>query len=152
MIMNKTIIMLATAVLAMAMTTACSSSDGMSVSKLTNSECLDMTRAADEDIYVPKPTFVLTRSGASISCELTDYQVSCHHGELYVDCQQNGNNLDIHVREQQDGEGMSSTCLCWENLYFTMYDVDGDTFQVTLDGKDLGQVSFKERPSIVMAL
>ena len=152
-VLSVMLTILAMTVLALAMTTACSSSDGMSVSKLTNSECLDMTCAADEDIYVPKPTFVLTRSGASISCELTDYQVNCHHGELYVDCQQDGHNIDIRIRElQYNGDGISTTCLCWQNIYFTMYDVSGDTFHVTLDGKDVGQVSFKESSSVVVEL
>ena len=39
---------------------------------------------------------------------------------------------------------IGSTCLCFINIYFTLYDVEGDAFQLSIDGKDIGDVSFKE--------
>jgi hypothetical protein len=29
------------------------------------------------------------------------------------------------------------------NVYFTLFDVEGDTFLLTLDGQDMGEVSLK---------
>ena len=136
----------------MVLFSSCSTTEsGLSVGEVKNSECVQETRATDE--LLPHPQLKMTRSGSSISCELLDYPVNCHHGDLYVDGRQEGNSLDIRVREKKaDGEAIMTTCLCWINLYFTMYDVEGDTFVLMLDGKDLGEVSFKGRSSVEIDL
>jgi hypothetical protein len=53
--------------------------------------------------------------------------------------------LDVNVREKiLDPNGNRATCLCRVNIYFTLYDVEGDTFQLSLDGRNLGEISFKD--------
>ena len=139
--------------LAMILMAGCSTAEsGVSVGNVHNTECSSSTRSiqagSDEDEVVPeipRLAIILTRQGNSVSGEFTNYSVVCSHGELYVDCQQTGQKLDINVREKKNNQGgLAAQCLCWVNIYFTLYDVEGDTFQLSLDGRELGEISFKE--------
>ncbi len=139
--------------ISMMLLTGCSTSEnGVSVGEVYNSDCsLPLTRSAyadgDERDFSEDYRMVikLTREGNTISGEIVNYIVNCHHGELYVDCQQTGKKLDVNIRERiLDPNGISSTCDCWVNIYFTLYNVEGDTFLLTLDGREMGEISFKE--------
>ena len=131
--------------------TGCSTAEsGVSVGNVHNTECPhSSTRStladSGEGEEIPRLAIKLTRQGNTISGEMVNYKVNCHHGELYVDCQQTGQKLDINVREKKNNQGgLAAQCLCWVNIYFTLYDVEGDTFQLSLDGRELGEISFKE--------
>jgi hypothetical protein len=140
--------------LAMILMAGCSTAEsGVSVGNVHNTECphsstRSIQAGSDEDEVVPeipRLAIKLTRHGNSVSGEFTNYSVVCSHGELYVDCQQTGQKLDINVREKKNNQGgLAAQCLCWVNIYFTLYDVEGDTFQLSLDGRELGEISFKE--------
>jgi len=135
--------------------TGCSTTEnGVSVGNVHNTECpyssTRSTRAvldAGEDVMteIPPLAIKLTRQGEIIVGEFTNYMIPCSHGDLYVDCQQTDRKLDINVREKKNNQGgLAAQCLCWVNIYFTLYDVEGDTFQLSLDGKNMGEISFKE--------
>ncbi len=151
MIMKK--IAFALGFIAMALLTGCSTSEnGVSVGEVYNSDCsrsLNRSAYADDDERdFPedyKMVIKLTREGNIVSGEIINYSVNCAHGELYVDCQQTGKKLDVNVRERiLDSDGIRANCLCWVNVYFTLYNVEGDTFQLTLDGQNMGEISFME--------
>lgn len=126
---------------AMALLTGCSTSQvGVSVGNFSNSECLNNTRTA----YATSTKLKLTRNGNNINGELLGYQANCWHGQLSVDCQQQGCCMDINVREHHGEKDLIANCLCPINIYFTLYDVEGDKFQLKLDGDSLGVVSFEE--------
>jgi hypothetical protein len=134
--------------------TGCSTAEsGVSVGNVHNTECSSSsTRSTQagsdegEDVpEIPRLAIKLTRQGNTISGEFTNYSVLCSHGDLYVDCQQTVQKLDINVREKKNNQGgLAAQCLCWVNIYFTLYDVEGDTFLLTLDGRVLGEISFKD--------
>ena len=133
--------------------TGCSTAErGVSVGNVHNTECSSSsTRSIQagsdegEDVpEIPHLAIKLTRQGNSVSGEFTNYKIPCSHGDLYVDCQQTGKKLDINVRQKNNQGGLAEQCICWVNIYFTLYDVEGDTFQLSLDGRNLGEISFKE--------
>ena len=154
--MKKATIVLA--IMAMVLLTGCSTAENaVSVGDVHNSECSHTwTRSADADEeHSPEqlrridsqPLIVkLIREGKNISGEIRDYRIGCSHGDLYVDCQEDDKKLNINVNEkkQHNMGDIGSTCLCFINIYFTLYDVEGDAFQLSIDGKDIGDVSFKE--------
>ena len=124
------------------MLTACSTSQtGVYVGNFSNSECLNKTRAP----YANTCKLKLTRSGNDISGELLGYNANCMHGKLSVECEQQGSRLSINVRETFDEEGaLIANCVCPINIYFTVYNVEGEQYQVYLDDDCLGVASFKE--------
>ena len=138
----------------LALLTGCSTAEsGVSVGNVHNTECSSSsTRSTQaeaeegEDVpEIPRLAIKLTRQGEIIVGEFTNYMIPCSHGDLYVDCQQTDRKLDINVREKKNNQGgLAAQCLCWVNIYFTLYDVEGDTFQLSLDGRNLGEISFKE--------
>jgi hypothetical protein len=137
--------------LAMILMAGCSTAEsGVSVGNVHNTECSSSsTRSTQADSgegeEIPRLAIKLTRQGNTISGEFTNYSILCSHGDLYVDCQQTGQKLDINVREKKNNQGgLAAQCLCWVNIYFTLYDVEGDTFLLTLDGRVLGEISFKD--------
>jgi hypothetical protein len=143
--------MIVFAFMAMVLLTNCSTTEeGVSVARVYNTECSHALRGAaltdseDGDAgEMPQMEVKLTREGDIISGEIVNYPIGCSHGELYVDCQQTGKRLDVRVREKTDGDGIRTNCICWVNVYFTLFDVEGDTFLLTLDGQDMGEVSLK---------
>lgn len=126
----------------------CSTSQtGVYVGNFSNSECLNKTRAP----YSNTCKLKLTRSGNDIIGELLNYEANCWHGNLSIECQQQGSRLNIYVRETFSEEPATiATCVCPINIYFTIYDVEGEEFQVYLDDDHslnenyLGVASFKE--------
>ena len=130
--------------------TGCSTSkvDGLAVGQVSNTECqqLSRTRADEGNVYAPT-TLILTREGDHIVGELRNYHVNCHHRDLIVSCKQEGPELTIEVKEEEpkgDGDISRSACDCSVNVYFTIYDIEGDLFHVNLGWRDFGNASFKE--------
>ena len=128
--------------------TGCSSSniDGIAVGKVSNSECLNRSRSREaKDASDMKTMLRLTREGNNIVGELINYYITCLHYDIIVDCKQEGSELAITVSEdlpQGDENILSSNCLCPINIYFTIYDIAGDSFHVKVGQDDYGNASF----------
>ena len=139
-----------TAMLLGVLMTGCSTSkiDGIAVGNVSNSECLqkDRTRGEGDETLAPT-TLILTREGDNIVGELRNYRVECLHYDLIVSCKQEGSELAITVSEDMpkgNGDKISVNCLCPVNIYFTIYDIEGDLFHVNVGWRDFGNASFKE--------
>ena len=114
---------------------------GLYVGNFSNTPCLDKTRTA----YVTSTKLKLTRSDNNIIGEIQGYRANCMHGRLSMDCQQQGCKISINVRETYDDpNAIAALCLCPINIYFTIYDVEGEHFQLYYENDSLGVVSFKE--------
>lgn len=129
--------------------TGCSTSkiDGIAVGNVSNSECLQKGRTRGDSDRSWGPRLILTREGDNIVGEIKNYEVNCGHRDLIVTCKQDGSNLTITVKEEEpkeDGDISKTSCLCPVNIYFTIYDIEGDLFHVNLEGNDFGNASFKE--------
>lgn len=124
---------------------ASSNTDGLAVGKVSNTEC-DNLRQTRTDGDMSHSMIKLTREGNNIVCELQDVFVSCHHGDLSVNCRQDGPNLDISVVDSHAGgdDEIATNCACYVNFYFTIYDAEGDDFVVSFLGQKYN-VSFKEK-------
>ena len=123
--------------------TSCSTNnyDGLAVVNVSNSGCNQMTRSEGD---INHSTLKLTRDGNVILGVLNNYNVNCEHGDLIVNCSQEGQDLSIAVNDINSGkDGVSSICICPVTIYFTIQNTEGESFHVTLDKKDLGEVSFK---------
>ena len=136
--------------------TGCSTSkiDGIAVGNVSNTECLlkDRTRGESDGPLAPT-TLILTREGENIVGELRNYRVECHHYDLIVSCKQEGSELAITVSEdlpKGNGDIISGNCLCPVNIYFTIYDIEGDLFHVKVGWRDFGNASFKEGNRVEM--
>ena len=124
------------------MLTACSTSQtGVYVGNFSNSECLNKTRSF---VKAPTTKLKLTRNGNCINGEFLGYLANCMHGELSVDGQQEGNRLSVNVREKSEPGALVATCLCPINIYFTLFDVDGENFDIFVNEKEMGNVTLKE--------
>lgn len=134
---------LITSLVIAAMLTSCSTNnyDGLMVSNVSNTGC-NLTTRSEGDIN--HSTLKLIRDGNIIQGVLSNYTVSCNHGDLIVNCSQEGQNLLIAVSDLNSGkDGVSTNCNCPVNIYFSIENTEGESFHVTLDKKDLGEVSFK---------
>lgn len=149
--MKKSIVVLAFAtVLA-----GCSSGnfDGLYVGDVSNSSCLRV-RSGDAAGVIDNPTLKLTKEGDVITGFLKNFEV-VHCGsdrDVVVECRQDGTSLQIKVREDFIGDGVTTSCLCPVNVYFTLYDTEGDKFHVTLNNMDLGDISFAEHSVVEIDL
>lgn len=126
-----------------AILTGCSTNnyDGLAVVNVSNSGCSQMTRNEGD---INHSTLKLTRDGNVIQGVLNNYMVNCVHGDIIVNCDQEGQDLSIVVSDLNNGrDGIGATCLCPVNIYFTIQNTEGELFHVALDKKDLGEVSFK---------
>ncbi|MBQ7439758.1 MAG: hypothetical protein IJV28_07275 [Paludibacteraceae bacterium] len=126
--------------------TSCSTSniDGLSVGKVSNSECLRTRATGDAQGVIDNPTLQLTKDGNTISGLLKNFEVNCAaQKDVLVDCRQEGNTLYIEAHENSQ-DGVRANCVCPVNVYFTLYNVEGDNFRVILNGAELGDISFAE--------
>ena len=131
--------------------TGCSANnyDGLVVSKMSNTRCNQATRS-DGDLS--HSTIKLTRDGNIIHVVLSNYLINCKYDDLIVNCSQQG-HLSIAINKLHDGkDGVSGTCLCPVNIYFSIENTKGDSFHVVLDYKDLGEVSFKDHSVVEIDL
>ena len=137
--------------------TGCSTSkiDGIAVGNVSNTECLLKDRTRGESDRSWGPRLILTREGNNIVGEIRNYEVNCGHRDLIVTCKQDGSNLTITVKEEEpkeDGDIQRTSCLCPVNVYFTIYDIEGDLFHVNLEGNDFGNASFKEENRVELTV
>ena len=109
------------------------------VGDVSNSSCLRESRA--EGVW-GNPILTLKRVGNNLYCQLTDYVVNCAHGEIQVGCKEDGQTLNINLDEGL-GEIMAN-CLCPINVSFTIFDALQDQYQLMLNGRALGYISFKD--------
>ena len=133
------------------------SEDGfLSVGKVSNTECERDTRASTTvDSTIPDPILKLTKQGSDISGELIEYPVLCLHGDLGVSCSQEGPKLHIKVTDAGiEGAEIGTFCACRVNIYFTLYNVEGENFRLFIGDLeyDAGEVSFKEHSIVEINL
>lgn len=124
--------------------TGCSTNnyDGLVVANVSNTGC-NLTTRSEGDIN--HSTLKLTRDGNIIQGVLCNYLVNCGHGDLIVNCSQEGQHLSINVNDHNSGkDGVSTNCICPVNIYFSIQNTEGESFHVSLNNKDLGKVSFKD--------
>lgn len=120
--------------------------DDVTVGDVSNTECANRTRSESPEILK------LTRTESGLVGELRDHRVNCaHHGDVIVMCQEDGQNLSIKIDENIPG-GIIATCQCPINIYFTIFNALEDEYQLTVDGRNVGMVSFKEHAVIEINL
>lgn len=108
------------------------------VGDVSNSSCLRESRA--ESVW-GNPMLTLTREGNNLFCQLTDYEVNCAFGDIKVYCKEDNQALNISVDE---GTGdIVANCICPVNISFTIFDALQDQYQLNLNGRAIGYVSFK---------
>lgn len=120
---------------------------GVTVGDVSNTACADHTRS---ESVMGRPTLRLTRGESGLYGELTNYEVNCAYGKVNVLCQENGRNLAIGV-DMGYGDEMAD-CICHINIYFTVNNALKDEYQLTLNGKNVGTVSFKEHSVVEIDL
>ena len=109
------------------------------VGDVSNTSCLRESRSVST---WGNPILKLTRKGSNLFCQLTDYEVNCAHGDIQVSCKEVGQTLNISLDEGL-GEIMAN-CLCPINVSFTIFDALQDQYQLMLNGRALGYISFKD--------
>ena len=119
----------------------------VTVGDVSNTACADHTRS---ESVMGRPTLKLTRSESGLYGELANYEVNCAYGDVNVICQENGQKLDIGVDMGYGDE--FANCLCHINIYFTLCNALNDEYQLTLNGRDIGTVSFKEHSVVEIDL
>ena len=117
------------------------------VGDVSNTSCLRESRSVST---WGNPILKLTRKGSNLFCQLTDYEVNCAHGDIQVSCKEVGQTLNISLDEGL-GELMAS-CVCPININFTIFDALQDQYQLVLNGRPLGYVSFKEHQEMSIDL
>ena len=127
--------------------TSCSSSQsGLSVGNVSNSECLQ-TRAGK-----PHPKMKLTRNGMNIDVSLANFEINCAINDVKVDCQQYEKRLEMMVEEDFGDGSIIFLCKCPINVYYTLYDIEGDEFLLVFNGQEKGIISFKEHRTVIIDL
>lgn len=128
------------------MLTSCASTNSengfMSVGNVSNTDCQRETRADTKS----DPMLRLIMQGSNINGELINCPVNCSHGDLGVSCKIEGSKFEIKMTDTaQDKEREIITkCICRINVYFTVYDVEGEFFHMIVNDIDITDVSFKE--------
>ena len=126
-------------VLAIGLLAGCSSSEE-NVSTITtignqsNTDCELNTRGENT---AGRPILKLTRDGENILGELQNYEVCCSYEDLKVTCEEENSFLNINVSNQN-----TEVCKCNINIYFTIFNANEDSYQLSLNGKHLGAISF----------
>ena len=123
--------------------------EGVSVGNISNTECA-MTRSGEPVVQIDNPTLKLTKDGDVITGFLKNFEINCSDKNLVVKCRQEGSVLQIDVHDQSyyehqgSGDIARTNCFCRVNVYFTLYDIEGDRFLVNLNKEKLGEISFAE--------
>ena len=115
--------------------------DDITVGDVSNSDCSQITRA---ESVVGHAMLKLTRSEIGLVGELRNFRVNCGYGDVNVFCEEDGQSLTI-VIDDGAGEHMMD-CSCPINIYFTLFNVTQDEFQLKLRGmseRNVGTISFK---------
>ena len=136
------------AMLVTSMNTVLADDDPVTVGDVSNTDCASRTRAAG---VMGHPILKMTRFENGFYAELTDFEVNCAYGNINVVCQEDGNNLSINVDEGLVG-GIVATCNCPINICFTIFNAQKDEYQLIIDGRNIGVVSFKEHSVVEIDL
>jgi predicted small secreted protein len=124
--------------------TACSTTE--SIGNFVNSGCgpksVTKTRSASDNWPKDWPEAVLrlTKVGNDLQCEARNIMVGCGK-DVSVDCNQGEKKLDILLKESSSSD-INVNCVCFVNLYFTIFDGVQDEFDLSFRGKNLGHVAF----------
>lgn len=119
----------------------------VTVGDVSNTECANRTRS---ESVMGNPTLKLTRTENGLLGELNNYKANCAYGNVNVICQENGQRLTINVDE---GLGdLYADCVCPINIYFTIFNALKEEYELTMSGKDVGTVSFKEHSVVEIDL
>ena len=115
---------------------ACSTSETatVAVGNVSNSECGAVTRAA----IMSHPKIKVTRRGSNIDFELPCY-VNCGMAEngIKVEPEWTDGRLNVILKpEKTFNSDIGSMCTCQVTVYFTAYDIEDDSFVLTIDGKN----------------
>ena len=110
---------------------------GVYADNVTESGCLSKTRSEG---VMGRTHIRLTRDGNTLSGELIYYYVNCAMGKISVKCEENNQTLNIRVAEDL-GE-LAADCMCPVNISFTIHNVTGSHYQLVLNGRSLGNISF----------
>ena len=137
--MKKVRTLMALAIVMMLAGCASTNTGFLSVGNVSNTECQRGTRAVTR----PEPMLRLTMLGNNINGDFIDYPANCD-GEIGVSCRQEGPKFDIKVTQTQDEGEIGTYCSCSVNIYFTVYNIEGENFHLIVNDKDIGNVSFKE--------
>ena len=122
--------------------------EDVTVGDFINSGCLDRTRG---ESVMGRPTLKLTRFENGLYGEWSNILVNCAYGDLCVICNEEGQNLSISLHNNKP-DGAAAACLCHINVSFTIYNALKEEYQITLGGKDVGTVSFKEHSVVEIDL
>ncbi|MBR3496173.1 MAG: hypothetical protein IKH37_05525 [Prevotella sp.] len=131
----KKIVIFIMAVAAMLLS-ACSTSETatVAVGNVSNSECGAVTRAA----IMSHPKIKMTRRGSNIDFELPCY-VNCGWVEngIKVEPEWTDGRLNVILKpEKTFNSDIGFMCTCQVTVYFTAYDIEDDSFVLTVDGKN----------------
>ncbi|WP_294747293.1 hypothetical protein [uncultured Prevotella sp.] len=119
----------------------------VTVGDVSNTDCAMRTRSEGN---IGNPRLKLTRFEGGLYGELINCEVNCAYGDVKVICQENDSNLNIGV---DAGTGdILAACVCQINIYFTIFNALKDEYQVTVRGKNIGKVSFKEHSVVEIDL
>ena len=129
-------IMIFMTVVAAMLLSACSTSETatVAVGNVSNSECGAVTRAA----IMSHPKIKMTRRGSNIDFELPCY-VNCGWVEngIKVEPEWTDGRLNVILKpEKTFNSDIGSMCTCQVTVYFTAYDIEDDSFVLTVDGKN----------------
>ena len=129
----KKIMIFITAVAAMLLS-ACSTSETVAVGNVSNSECGAVTRAS----IMSNPKIKMTRRGNNIDFELP-CNVNCGMAEngIKVEPEWTDGRLNVILKpEKTFNSDIGSMCTCQVTVYFTVYDIEDDSFVLTFNGKN----------------
>lgn len=115
---------------------ACSTSETatVGVGNVSNSECGAVTRAA----IMSHPKIKMTRRGNNIDFELP-CKVNCGMAEngVKVEPEWTEGRLNVVLKpEKTFNSDIGSLCTCQVTVYFTVYDIEDDSFVLTFNGKN----------------
>ena len=115
---------------------ACSTSETatVGVGNVSNSECGAVTRAA----IMSHPKIKMTRRGNNIDFELP-CKVNCGMAEngIKVEPEWTDGRLNVILKpEKTFNSDIGSLCTCQVTVYFTVYDIEDDSFVLAFNGKN----------------
>ena len=115
---------------------ACSTSETatVAVGNVSNSECGAVTRAA----IMSHPKIKMTRRGNNIDFELP-CNVNCGMAEngIKVEPEWTDGRLNVILKpEKTFNSDIGSMCTCQVTVYFTVYDIEDDSFVLAFNGKN----------------
>lgn len=119
--------------------------DDLTVGDVSNSGC----KSTRSESVAGHQILKLTRTESGLVGELRDYWANCGYEDIKVMCEEDGQNLTINVNDDIE---YWTNCECIINVYFTIFNALKDEYQITVQGKNVGTVSFKEHSVVEIDL